>query len=92
MALDNDATVTTRVLGDEFDDALRVRVLAVLRSLGATSPNAAAWALGGSQELESMDFQLRGCPMRLEAETYVGLSLTGPAALVSLIQQQLTQG
>lgn len=74
----------TVVLGDEYDEALRTRVFAVLRRLGAETVGG-DWALGGSQELESVRVSLDGASLTVEAETYIGLSLTGPADAVDRV-------
>ena len=68
----------TVVLGDEYDDALRRRTFVVLRRLGAEIAGG-DWALAGSQEVETVRVRLNGAELTVEAETYVGLSLTGPA-------------
>lgn len=81
---DNQATV---VLGDEFDDALRVKLLDVLRQLGATPAGPANRYLAGSQDMEEIDVYVEGRLLRVEAETYVGLSITGPADIVHQIRR-----
>lgn len=78
----------TVVLGDEYDEALRTRVFAVLRRLGAEIAGG-DWALGGSQEVESVRVRLDGADLTVEAETYVGLSLTGPADAVDRVTAAL---
>jgi hypothetical protein len=80
----------TVVLGDEFDDMLRSKLLKVLRQLDATSSGPASKSLAGSQELEELTLFIDGRMLRVEAETYVGLSITGPADLVHRIQSLLT--
>lgn len=67
----------TAILGDEYDAALRERLFAALRGLGADVVGG-DWALGGSQEVETVGVRLNGVELTVEAETYVGLSLTGP--------------
>lgn len=78
----------TVVLGDEYDAALRTRVFAVLRGLGAEIADG-DWALGGSQEVEVVRVRLDGAEVTVEAETYVGLSLTGPADAVDRVTAAL---
>lgn len=77
---------TTIVLGDEFDDDLRADVQDVLRSLGALSSSQDEWGVAGSQEVETIAVKLRGKEVLVEAETYVGLSITGPDDLVTEIK------
>lgn len=74
----------TVILGDEYDDALRERLLITLRALGAEMIDG-SWAVAGSQELESCRVRLDGEELVVEAETYVGLSLTGPAELADRV-------
>ncbi len=82
-----DANRTTVVLGGEFDDALRAKLLNVLRGLGAFVVGAEGRAIAGSQELEELDVLIDGQVLHVEAETYVGLSISGPGELVRRIQQ-----
>jgi len=77
------------VLGDEFDDALRSRLLSMLQALDARVVGPERRAIGGSQELEELDVLVNGQLLHVEAETYMGLSITGPAELVRLIQQKI---
>ena len=71
----------TIVLGDEYDDEVRTTLMRVLQNLGArVSPEQSG--VGGSQEFSSYRAELRGELLVIEAETYVGLSLSGPAHLV----------
>lgn len=81
---DHHATV---VLGDEFGDALRAKLLEVLRQLGATPAGPASRSLAGSQDLEEIDVYVKGHMLRVEAETYVGLSITGPVDIVQQIRR-----
>lgn len=78
----------TVILGDEYDDALRARVFVILRRLGAEIADG-DWALGGSQEVETVRVRLDGADLTVEAETYVGLSLTGPADAVDRVTAAL---
>ncbi|HRJ61790.1 MAG TPA: hypothetical protein PKZ97_10590 [Azospirillaceae bacterium] len=78
----------TVILGDEYDDALRARVFVILRRLGAETAGG-DWALGGSQEVETVRVRLGGADLTVEAETYVGLSLTGPDDAVDRVTAAL---
>ena len=79
------------VLGDEFDDELRTDLIEVLRNIGATATQHER-AVAGSQELERMAVTLRGNVIIVEAETYIGLSITGYesdlAEIANLIAQR----
>lgn len=72
------------VLGAEHDLALRARLRRVLDAMGAV-PAGDAWGVGGSQELARWDFLVEGRPLRVEAETYLGLSLSGAGDIVDRI-------
>lgn len=72
-------------LGDEFDDALRDRLLKVLRQLGATASGAASRAVAGSQVVEELEVVIEGQTLCVTAETYVGLSIGGPEDLVQRV-------
>ncbi len=78
------------VLGDEYDDALRGALLMILLEMGADLTDK-SWSLGGSQVLEIIDFQLDGTLLRIEAETYMGLSITGPRSTVAEIERRLLE-
>ena len=80
------------ILGDEYDDATRDALLAVLVRSGAVDIDKTL-AVGGSQEVETLVIKLGGDRITIEAETFVGLSITGPRAIVEnislLVRQQL---
>lgn len=79
----------TTILGDEFDDDLRSKLMDVLRHMGAT-PIDSTRSLGGSQDLEELDVVVvDGRSVHVEAETYVGLSISGPRDLVERIHQMV---
>ena len=86
----NDPQVTV-VLGNEFDEALRAKLSNVLQRLGATYKGSADRFVAGSQELEQLEAIIGGQALRIEAETYVGLSVTGPHDLVQRVQSLLAQ-
>ena len=68
-------------LGDEFDDALRDAVRTALVEMGAV-PGEASWGVGGSQEIETLQAEIGGERVTVEAETYAGLTITGAEATV----------
>ncbi len=76
------------VLGDEFDEDLRKAVLDVLREMGATEKSSDR-GVGGSQEVETSVFDVKGKPLVVEAETYEGLSIRGDEALVTDIEERV---
>lgn len=69
------------VLGAEYDQALRRRLLDVLRSLGA-KPTNQSFEVGGSQELQTLTALVGSRTIRVESETYIGLTITGDPELV----------
>ncbi len=63
-------------LGSEFDAGLRADVFAVLGELGAVVESENC-GIGGSQEVEEWRVRLGSSRLIVEAETYVGLSISG---------------
>jgi hypothetical protein len=80
----------TVILGQEHDQNLRDTLMHVLRQLGASliSRNR---AVAGSQEIETVLLQLAGQEITIEAETYVGLSITGDEKTVHEILGRVRQ-
>jgi hypothetical protein len=78
------------VLGDEHDDALRQALMACLQQMGA-EVTARQWGLGGSQTLETTRVYLGKDLLVVQAETYVGLSIEGPARVVDRVASMLTK-
>ncbi|MQB42122.1 hypothetical protein [Rhizobium sp. ICMP 5592] len=80
----------TVILGQEHDQKLRDTLMDVLRQLGASliSRNR---AVAGSQEIETVLLQLAGQEITIEAETYVGLSITGDEKTISEILGRVRQ-
>ncbi|MBK1865282.1 hypothetical protein [Taklimakanibacter albus] len=74
----------TIMLGKEYDEELKARLVATLISLGAVHLSS-DWAVAGSQELAGFSVSLSGEILKVESETYVGLSIFGPAELVDEI-------
>ena len=72
------------ILGPEYDEALQVALLAVLRSMGAEfEPE--NWALAGSQEVVTRIARVTGKSLKIESETYIGLSLSGDEDMIEAI-------
>ena len=84
----SEARTATLILGPEFDDSLRADLKMVLSDLGATFGQL-DWSVGGSQEIESMKVSVYGQSLLIEAETYVGLSISGPGQLVAEIERRI---
>jgi hypothetical protein len=80
----------TIVLGDEYDERLRAAVLGVLEQLGVSAA-LHEHGLGGSQELETLTVEIGDKRLVVEAETYVGLSVRGDAALVEKVESMVRE-
>ncbi|MDK2768731.1 MAG: hypothetical protein KYX69_13555 [Sphingomonas sp.] len=72
------------VLGAEHDLALTNTLLDVLRELGAEEVFR-NWGVAGSQEINTLQYKLDGTPLTVEAETYIGLSLSGDELAIQSI-------
>ena len=72
------------ILGDEYDEALRHKLMDALAGLSATI-EAHQWGLGGSQIIQTTKVLLGKDLLVVECETYVGLSLSGPARVVDRV-------
>lgn len=89
--LDADPPGATEVrLGDEHDDALLARVRAAVRAAGGQMGRP-DWGVGGSQEIVTYRVTLPEGQLRLTAETYVGLSLSGPPVLVQTLLSSVNE-
>jgi hypothetical protein len=80
---------TTVVLGGEFDDNLRNKLLNLLHGLGAIVAGSQGRVVVGSQDIEELDVLINGQVLHVEGETYVGLSIGGPTELVKQIQHAM---
>ena len=76
-------------MGDEYNQSLRARLRSTLKSLGATSV-ISKYGVAGSQEIETLTCNIDGHLLTIEAETYVGLSITGFSAAVDGVVAALT--
>ena len=78
---------TNIILGDEYDDKLRDALMLTLKEEGAI-PVDKSWAVAGSQEIEFLEVSLDSESVTIEAETYIGLSITGPQNIVERIAEK----
>jgi len=76
------------ILGNEYDDKLRQALTDCLATMGAHTA-ADQRGLGGSQIIETKKIYLGKDLIVVEAETYVGLSISGEARLVDRIAAAL---
>ena len=77
------------VLGNEYDDALRHAVMECLAAWGAQIA-ARQFGLGGARIIETTKLSLGKELLVVEAETYVGLSITGEARIVDRVAATLS--
>ncbi len=76
----------TVVLGDEYADRLRTTLRDVLKDLATSKPRH-EWI----PDFETLDVDIDGRTIHVEAEIYVGLSINGPADLVDRIIEMVKQ-
>lgn len=76
-------------LGDEFDDELRGRLAGVLKELGAIKEGAELRGVAGSQDIEDFYVKIGDVLIRIEAETYMGLSISGDLNMVEKIKKMI---
>jgi hypothetical protein len=74
----------TIILGSEYDATIRKKLRKALELLGATIGKS-NWGVGGSQEIMQIDANLMGSILHIEAETYIGLTITGKSDLVDQV-------
>jgi hypothetical protein len=80
----------TVILGPEYDQELRSRLGNVLSSLGAIIDDS-SWGVGGSQEIMELEATISGTTLHIEAETYIGLSISGAEEIVDRIAALVNQ-
>jgi len=78
------------VLGDEYDVELRKTLFEVLQKLGATEIEKSS-GVAGSQEVQTFCAKVGAKSVLVEAETYIGLSLTGDPFLVREVAHRVRQ-
>lgn len=75
------------VVGPETDDELVAKLNETLGDLGYSIGNK-TYAMGGSQEIVTWTARGPHGDLTIESETYVGISLTGPAELIDEVRSQ----
>lgn len=80
--------MTEIVLGDEYDDALFERLVAVVAAHGGSITDK-EWTLGGSQVMKVFQISLPDGSIEAVVETYVGLSLRGAPSLVEPLARRV---
>jgi len=76
------------VLGPEYSDELFSALSKVLKSEGANQISS-NWGLGGSQEISEWEIEIKNFKIKVRAETYIGLSITGPTGLINKIAEEV---
>lgn len=82
---------TQWVVGREFDEAVYRRLGATLRAYGYTV-DSESWGVAGSQELSTWKVSGPRGALVVEAETYIGLTVTGSAPLIDELKQAFNDG
>lgn len=77
------------ILGDEFDDHLRGRLADVLKELGAKKEGGGIKSVVGSQDIEDFYVKVGEDLVRVESETYMGLSISGDEDVVEKIKNMI---
>ncbi len=80
----------TVIFGPEYNETLRTTVMDVVEQLGA-SVESRNWSVAGSQEIETVQARLADQEIIIEAETYIGLSITGDEDTVNEISERVRQ-
>jgi len=78
----------TVILGDEYDDELRENLMICLKNMGAKIVDE-NWFIGGSQQIERLEVEMNTHLIVVEAETYIGLSIQGPAKIIENIKAKI---
>lgn len=78
------------IIGPEHDGATREALKAVLSELGVATATS-SWGVAGSQELETWTVHVQGRRLTLEAETYVGLTISGDRELVQAVGARVAE-
>lgn len=82
-------------LGDEFDKKLWSALESTLRDLGAKISDS-TWGVAGAQEIAIYDVYVKGSCIRIESETYFGVTVSGCGPLVDkvhrLVEERMALG
>lgn len=76
------------VIGNEYDDNLKDALSLALKQMGAKEISKIN-ALVGSQDISIYKFLVKNEIIRVEFETYIGLSLIGPKNLIREIEENI---
>ena len=81
----SDASDATWTVGPEFDGPHFAQLRVALTTL-EYSRSEGSWGVAGSQELASSVWTGPSGSVRIEAETFIGLTVTGPAQSVAALR------
>ncbi|WP_159069080.1 hypothetical protein [Burkholderia metallica] len=70
------------VIGDEYDEALRKALSIAISEIGAEVVDKSG-GVAGSQDVEVLVINVGGETVKIEAETFVGISVEGPELTVA---------
>jgi hypothetical protein len=77
-------------IGPENDRELVEKVRRLLKDIGYKEAD--SWnGIGGSQKITHIEYLGHGGRLTLETETYIGLTLQGPAGLVASIREKFEE-
>lgn len=76
------------IIGSEHDGNLKNALCLALKAMGAEKISQID-ALAGSQDVSIHEFLVKNAIIKVESETYVGLSLVGPKNLIMEIENNV---
>ncbi len=74
----------TENIGAEYDEKVWASLKTAISTLNGKI-NEKQWGLAGSQEIDFFEVQVEGEKLEVEAETYMGISISGSAELIKKI-------
>jgi hypothetical protein len=83
--------IETWTAGAEHDETASARLRLAVESLGY-KPKNQWWGVGGSQEITHVELVGPAGEIVVEAETYVGLTVTGDANAIAAIRSAVEAG
>ena len=82
--------IITKVIGEEYDTNLIKKLKLVLKNNNTVFLNR-EWSLVGSQELQEFEILYKGEQLKIEIETYIGISLFGSQNMIDDITDQISK-
>ena len=81
----------TWVVGAEYDASIFRKLKTALQALGYQM-SFESWGVGGSQEISRGHASGPAGKLTIEYETYLGLTISGPVALVAQVKDRFLRG